>query len=183
LTGEQWTLWTVRLAVACYLGRVLRDAAGWPTDSAVRQARWLWTLGCGLYLLHVACAFHFFHGWSHAAAFEHTADQTAAVVGWYWGGGLWVNYAFTALWVGDVLVWWTRPASAHPRSIWAYWLVQSVFAFLVVNATVVFGPPFWRWVALGFLLVVWVVRHLRRGQPWASFRPSRKRQRRNPDRR
>lgn len=165
--GEELTRWTVRLAVACYLGRVFTDAAGWRTPADARRARWLWTLGGAIYLVHVACAFHFYHGWSHAAALRHTAERTAEVVGWHWGGGLWINYAFTLLWCGDIALWWTRPADRHPRSPITYWTIQAIFAFLMFNATAVFGPPFWRWVVVGVVAALLLLRP-RHNEPTAA---------------
>lgn len=145
--GEALTRWAVRLAVACYLARVLIDVAGLSNGRWQGVARRLWTAGAGLYLLHVAAAFHFFHGWSHADAWRFTAEQTRAVTGLDWGGGLYVNYAFTVVWLADVLAWW-RIGTEHPRRCRrVYWAVQAIFAFMVFNATAVFGPPFWRWIA------------------------------------
>ena len=151
--GEFLTAWTVRLAVACYLTRVAVDlhSAGRPGARSQAFIRWCWTAGCALYLVHVACAFGFYHDWSHAAAYRHTAAQTAALTGIDSGAGLYVNYAFTLFWLGDVVLSWRaaaadRPAPAY-RSRTYFWLLHAVFAFLVFNATVVFGPPAWRWAA------------------------------------
>ncbi len=47
--------------------------------------------------------------WSHAAAYAHTATQVAAGVGLNWGGGIYANYAFTALWLVEVGWWWAAP--------------------------------------------------------------------------
>ena len=40
---------------------------------------------------------HWEHDWSHAAALEHTANQTQDVVGVHWGGGLYFNYGMLLL--------------------------------------------------------------------------------------
>ena len=152
--GEALTQWTIRLAIACYLARVLIDVARLSAERWQGTARRLWTAGAGLYVLHVAAAFHFVHGWSHADAFRFTADQTQAVTGLDWGGGLYVNYAFTAVWLADVLAWW-RIGTDYPRR-WrrVYRAIQALFAFMVINATVVFGPPFWKWVAAAAALLL-----------------------------
>lgn len=145
--GELLTRWTVRLVVACYLARLFVDA-GSHARQRENAARWFWTAGCGLYLVHVACAFHFYHGWSHSAAWEHTARRTAELTGLHWGGGLLVNYAFTLVWLGDVVLWWRRPEAHRQRSRRLTWVLQAFMAFIIFNATVVFGPPFWKWAAL-----------------------------------
>lgn len=153
LPGELLTIWTVRLAVACYVIRYLADA-GFGAGSRrtrTRTARLFWTSGCVLYLAHVVCAFAFFHGWSHRQAYAHTAAQTKAVIGWDWGGGLYVNYLFTLLWVVDVLLWWRRGDSDGIRPRIVQRAVDLFMAFVVFNATVVFGPPIWKWIAAGVL--------------------------------
>ena len=152
--GEALTHWTVRMAIACYLARVLIDVAGLSSERWQRVARRLWTAGAALYLLHVAAAFQFFHDWSHADARRFTARQTEDVTGLDWGGGLYVNYAFTAVWLADVLAWWRIGLEYPRRCRRVYWVTQVIFAFMVFNATVVFGPPFWKWVAAAVALLL-----------------------------
>jgi len=65
-----------------------------------------------------------------------------------WGGGLYFNYAFTLLWGVDAVAWWLGDVAAHGRGKTYYWLLHGVFAFMVFNATVVFGPPVWKPIAL-----------------------------------
>lgn len=163
--GETLIRWSIRLAVACYLARVFMDLrfwrrCGWGDHG--RKTRWFWTLGCALYVIHVACAFGFRHHWSHASAYNHTAEQTAAVTGIHWGGGLYFNYAFTAFWLADTIAWWKRGIDFPYRSSRYFWTLHGVFAFMVLNATVVFGPPFWKWagILVAFLLIFFV-RHRR----------------------
>ncbi|WP_395741563.1 hypothetical protein [Prosthecobacter sp.] len=118
-------------------------------------ARIWWTIGCLVLLMHVACAFHFVHHWSHGAAFEATAQQTAAVTGFGSGSGLWVNYAVLALWLGDVCWWWLAPARHESRSRRSEWLLQGFLAFIWFNATVVFGHGMTRW--LGGVAFLWLM--------------------------
>ena len=155
--GEALMRWSVRLAVAAIAARVATELFNRGTKGPWPR-RW-WTAGCVLYLLHVTAAFHFVHHWSHAAAYESTARQTREMTGVDWGGGLWLNDLFTALWCGDVLLWWTAPRVRQriPRA--GRHLYCGWFAFMVLNATIVFGPPFWKPVgvatalALGILLI------------------------------
>jgi hypothetical protein len=150
-SGLALTVWAARAAVGCYAGRVWMDVAG-VGSPGVR--RWVWTAGLGFLLAHVAAAFGFVHGWSHAAAYRETARQTAAVTGLDWGVGLWVNDAFLLLWAADAGAWWAVGAAWPRRFRRTYLLVQGVFAFLMFNATAVFGPEFWRAAAAGFGLAV-----------------------------
>src|SRR5262245_10761780 len=99
--GELTTLWTVRLALALYVLALALRIGAWKRPRP-DLARLSWTVGCLAFLLHVGCAFQFYHHWSHRAAYEATARQTAEVVGLDWGGGLYANYAFAAVWVADV---------------------------------------------------------------------------------
>jgi hypothetical protein len=123
-----------------------------------RWSRLAWTAGCGLYLLHVACAFEYYHHWSHAEAYAATARQTAVITGLDWGGGLYANYAFTLIWLGDVCWWWADAGRYANRPRWIDVLVHGFLGFIVFNATVVFATGFSRWfgVAACVLLIgVW----------------------------
>ena len=151
---EMFVLWTARIAVVCMLVRVVlagRNRQSGPT----RQECMIWTFGFLVFLMHVAAAFQFQHGWSHAAAYRHTAEQTAAVTGWHWGGGLYVNYAFTVLWGLDVVCDWQAQLSGRRRHGCLPAGTRGFLAFVVVNATVVFGHPGWWLVAatLGIALI------------------------------
>ena len=70
-------------------------------------------MGCVAYLGHVYSAFQFYHGWSHASAFEETARQTRETVGWEVGEGLFVSYFFTLVWLADVIWWWLAGAENY----------------------------------------------------------------------
>jgi hypothetical protein len=161
--------WTARLAVAAYLVRLWADVSRQRADQPQRLpehqrtnldnglrnrrerlVRVIWPLGCGFYLLHVSAAFHFAHGWSHAQAYAHTGLRTAAVTGWYWGGGLWINYAFTLWWPLDVLWSWKRGLQELPS--WYVFGMHLTVGFLMFNATVVFGPAWWRRAAVAAVI-------------------------------
>ncbi|MGE4002170.1 MAG: hypothetical protein AB7I48_18330 [Planctomycetaceae bacterium] len=148
--GELIVRWTARLAVAAYALRLIADLHGWPEEPDRRArreqlVRSVWTAGGIVYVLHVAAAFHFVHHWSHTAAVDHTARQTGAVTGWHWGGGLWINDAFTLWWPLDIAWSWRRSLDRLPR--WYVVALHTITGFLMFNATVVFGPPWWRWAA------------------------------------
>jgi hypothetical protein len=151
-TGELLTRWTARVAVVLYIAGLAMRA------DAPRWSRLAWTAGCGVYLAHVLCAFGFIHHWSQAEAYAFVAAQTAAVTGLDWGGGLYVNYAFTLVWLVDVCWRWTL----RPPPRWLAWSADAFLAFIVVNATVVFATGFSRWlgiVACVLLAVIWFRRY------------------------
>jgi hypothetical protein len=160
-SGELLTRWTIRLALLCYAGATALRLL--PRYDVPRQAlaRWLWTAGCALYFAHVACAFQFAHGWSHDAAYRETARRTAALFGLSWGGGLYLNYLFTAVWAGDVVSWWRGLARYAARPRWWDRLVQAFLAFMAFNGAVVFAAGPVRWVGLLVSLALGVLWYLR----------------------
>ena len=147
--GLLLTYWTARAAFLSYVAALALRIAS--REKAIGQT--LWTAGCMVFLLHVICAFQFVHHWSHADALAATAGQTAAATGINWGGGLYFNYLFTVLWLGDVAWWWLarRGYESRPRPV--TWTVHGFMAFMMFNATVVFGHGAARWTAAG----VWVL--------------------------
>ena len=157
--GPELTRWTARVAAACWVAWLLLLVLGRPAP--VRRV--LWTAGLVAHLGHVFCAFHFMHHWSHAEAVLHTARLTERVTGWSFGQGVWINYVFTLTWLADSAWWWSRPAeTVRPRG-WSVGL-HGFFAFLFINATVVFGPWGWKLVGAGVVVLVGVAWKLRRGQ-------------------
>ncbi len=117
-------------------------------------ARLLWTAGCAAYLAHVAAAFHFEHGWSHASAWDHTARRTQEMTSWHWGGGLLVNYLFTLLWTADAVWWWAGARSYQARPAWVTASLHAFMLFVIFNATVVFGAGVIRWSGLAGMLLL-----------------------------
>jgi hypothetical protein len=152
--GELLTRWTIRVALALYVtGIVLRVRAGGRRSWLV-PARLTWAAGCAFFFGHIACAFQFFHAWSHRTAYEATARQTAEAVGLAWGGGLYVNYAFAGVWAADACWWLSWPERYQARSHVIEGIVQGFLAFVAFNATVVFGAGAIRWTGLATALLL-----------------------------
>jgi hypothetical protein len=120
---------------------VLWAAAEWWRDdfAHVRAARIAWTGGAVLMVVHAAAAFALLYEGSHATAVAATARQTAALTGIDSAGGLYVNYAFLAVWVGDAAWWWAAPAGYAARSRILVAGLRTVFLFMFVNGAVVFA--------------------------------------------
>lgn len=151
--GELLTKLTIWVCVAAYAAGATGFGLSGGRGVWDRAARLAWTVGCAALFVHVACAFHFYHAWGHAAAYMDTARQTREVVGLDWGGGLYVNYAVMAGWAFDVTLWWLRGPDAYRRGWWpltAAWHAALLFIFF--NATVVFKGGPMRWVGLGVCL-------------------------------
>ncbi|MCW5560134.1 MAG: hypothetical protein KIT22_20135 [Verrucomicrobiae bacterium] len=154
MNPETWLVrGTIWLALSLYVGAELATAR-WQGGRA-SLARMLNTAGCAAFLAHVAAAFHFHHGWSHAAAYEATALQTAEFTGWHWGGGLFVNYLFAALWLAEVAWRWGSPDNHRRRPRWRNGLARGGFLFMIFNGAVVFvrGPARWYGLALCLILL------------------------------
>lgn len=102
-------------------------------------------------VIHILIAMGAVHGWSHASAIAATAAQTNAFFGLDWGGGVYVNYAFIALWAGELVWWRARPERYGAWSGWSLWLVRAFYFIVIANAAVVFASG-WRRI-LGAVLV------------------------------
>jgi hypothetical protein len=121
---------------------------------ADRLARATWTLGITLALVHVVLAFQVVYAWDHEAAVAATARQAADRFGWGWRGGIYVNYVFLAMWLGDVSWWWRAPASHASRPAAIETARRALFVFMFLNGAVVFASGAGRLVGIGSLAVV-----------------------------
>jgi hypothetical protein len=137
--GQAVTVWTARGAAALFAVTVVLLSRGQPPRARVAS-----TLGLVAYLVHVWAAFTYFYGWSHEVAYRETARQTAELFGLRWGGGLYLNYLFTGVWVVECAGSWLR--SWDRRSAGVRMVVYGFMGFMVVNGT----------------LVVWLLRAVRR---------------------
>ena len=163
--GNQLIAHTAQLSVICYVIALLLAARQTTTQDrgitecgakgdtprpSVAMASF-WTAGLLGLTIHIACAFHYLHHWSHSAALKHTAQRTAEVTGWDWPGGLYINYAFLLFWAVDAVRVWREALGRTPVAsrLWRR-IVQGVFLFMMFNATVVFGPWHWTAVSVGF---------------------------------
>lgn len=147
---------TAWLATVLYFAAVFLRVRYPETKWLQRWSRLAWTIGCAIFLAHVTAAFHWVHAWSHSAAAAATARESAAVVGFAWDGGIYFNYVFAALWAIDVVGSWI-PRSNHALG-WrqARWIARVFLAFIVFNATLVFGSTASRWIgAAGFAALGW----------------------------
>lgn len=146
-SGEFLTRSTIWISILAYMAGCVAFAQR--RAGGDRWTRLAWTIGCTALLVHFVFAFHFYHAWSHSAAYVDTARQTAEVIGSNWGGGLFINYAVAILWIADVAWWWLAGVSAYRRRAWWITLAwHSFLIFITFNATVVFKDGLTRWVGL-----------------------------------
>jgi hypothetical protein len=170
MLGALLTTWTIRLALVCYLGTLVcwlvGDRAAWQ-----KAARGFWTAGCVLFVLHVVCAMHFTHHWSHASAIAKTARVTQQLLGVAVGEGLYASYFFLLLWVADVAWLWLAPASYLARPKWTSLAVHLYMGFIALNGAIVFeaGPTRWAGLAACAGLLALVAWRLLRSQSAATY--------------
>jgi len=119
-----------------------------------RAARMMWTAGVVLLWAHTLAAFHVVHGWSHQAAAAETARQTAELTGMSWSGGLFVNYAFLAVWAADAAWWWAAPDSYRRRPSAIQTALFVFFLFMFVNGAIVFADGAMRILGAAAVTVV-----------------------------
>lgn len=145
MLGSLLIKWTIRLALAClvgyFVGGMLGGASGKETATGGRKfaiLRWIWTVGCALFVAHVVCAFQFTHHWSHAHAWQHTANETQRLMGFSFGDGIYFSYLFLLLWVADVVCLWVGVS----RPMWMMLPVYLFLFFIAFNGAIVFedGP-------------------------------------------
>jgi hypothetical protein len=102
-------------------------------------AWWIWLAGAVLCAVHMTIAMGAHYGWDHERAVHETAVRAATVYGFAWRGGLYVNYLFLLVWIGEI-AWWTlspqsyatRPAAIR-HTLWIFYVI------IVFNAVVVFA--------------------------------------------
>ncbi len=142
--GESLTRNTVRLSLAWYFASLVLmmrlDRAGWRAETAAgRIARWCWTWGIVCFLVHVGMAFHYYHHWSHADAFERTRRISGL------GEGIYFSYLFGLVWAADAVWWWIAPSRYMARSRWIDASLHGFMLFMVFNGMIVFetGPIRW----------------------------------------
>jgi hypothetical protein len=150
---ELLTRWTIRLSLLLYAATLAAILIGRSRPAVLREARLTWTAGCIVLWLHLAAAFHFYHGWSHQAAYEATARDTQATIGWAFGGGVYINYLFAVVWTVDATYWWVAGSQAYfRRPRWLGVLVHGFLLFIALNATVTFADSALRWTAAAILV-------------------------------
>src|SRR5437762_7471778 len=106
--------------------------ASWAVSTWLRLpwSRFLWTLGCLANLGHVLIAMHLVYAWDHDLAYAAVAKQTYQETGLDSGIGLYINHAFSALWLLDTLAWWLGPHAYGRRSRWLDGGLQLIFLFM-----------------------------------------------------
>ncbi len=129
----------------------------WWSDRANRLTVALWIAGLGFLVLHILLSMGVFHGWSHAQAVQATARRTEEWFGFRFGGGIYANYLFVAVWLLDTLLrttgYWAAGKNCDPWEDAALkhrvaWAIDGFMIFMIAQATVVFAVGPTRWIGL-----------------------------------
>ncbi len=157
------TRYTARLSLVWYwvaaIGMLQLENRDWLAESFRGKAvRWCWTWGSVAFFVHVIVAFHYYHHWSHAKAYEHVQHASS------FGEGIYVSYFFTVLWAFDAFYWWGQPTRFANRPVWLGYSIHGFMLFIVFNATLVFESGAIRWFGAAIflsLIAAWIVRSFR----------------------
>lgn len=104
-----------------------------------------WRCGAALYAVHVVMAFQHVYRWSHHRAFEDNVRQVRETMGFEFGPGIWVNYAFTLGWFAVAALWPRLGGTA--RMLW-----RVVFLFITFNGAIVFAHGNGRWIGVALFV-------------------------------
>ena len=158
---------SIWLALACFL--TAHVAFG--RSNAKVPARWahaVYWMGASLAFAHYLAAFHWHYNWSHTRAVAVTAGQTAQVFGLDWGGGVWVNYLFLAVWLADA-AWRTTRGGVQVSA--GTWVLRGFYLIVIANGAITFAE--WPMQLAGSAVVAGLV------WSWRPQAPRRARSRRH----
>jgi hypothetical protein len=132
---------TVWLAVTCFVAGQAGQRIAVTTGRTPAWAWPVWSAGALVCVVHALLAFGVRYGWTHERAVSATAEQTAAVYGIRWGGGVYVNYVFLAVWLAEAAWWRTNAAGYLSRPMLVTSVLRAFYLIVFVNAAVVFAAP------------------------------------------
>jgi hypothetical protein len=107
-----------------------------------RRARFWYTAGWWILLIHVGLAFQFYHAWSHQRAWRQTELQSG------YGNGIYANYGLLVIWGCDVAWAWLLPRNYQLRSQWFGWIIQGFLLLMWFCAATLFA--LWPTLFLGW---------------------------------
>ena len=145
-------LWAIRLALLLLVSVLCAEIMGKKKTNPAWAS--LWLLGAILALCHSLGALIAFHHSSQAEALESTAQQTAELLGFRFGAGLYVNYAFVAIWLFDAILRIAIPTKYEQFPKMYGRLVYAFLIFIAINGAIVFKSGTVRSVGIASLLIL-----------------------------
>lgn len=162
---DSWTSGTATLAFVLYVVSfvVLLGSQGrWRPALAFEAAAWL------ILVVHVMFAFHEHHGWSHAAAEQHVANETAQTIGLRWGGGIYFNHAMLLLWAVSMGRRGVQRSTLAKGPNRFHQLINVYVLLMWISATIVFGSTAFRILGITGLVLISGAYCLRKRRPKAQ---------------
>jgi hypothetical protein len=140
------------ISVTLYFAALILQRSSVTNESnrskACRASNAIYLLGAGMMVIHILMAYRLAHDWSHEIALEHTANETERVVGFRLASGLYVNFVFAAVFLGDAF--WRVcvgvPGSRRPRGVAV--AIDTFLLAIVIMATIVFEAGMVRWLSV-----------------------------------
>ncbi len=130
------SLWAIRIAMLLLVLVLAAEILGKKKTNPAWAS--LWLLGAILSLCHSLGALIAFHHSSQAEALESTAQQTEELLGFRFGAGLYVNYAFVAIWLFDAVLRIAMPTKYEQFPKLYGRLVYAFLIFIAINGAIVF---------------------------------------------
>ncbi|SRR6056297_1326020 len=117
---------------------------------------WSWFVGAALLSIHIMASYAFVYHWNHHAALAATAEDSFRVTGVRASWGVYVNFAFAAIWLCYSLACLT----GKRRRGWFDSAIYLFLACIVACATILFEVGAVRWTATiaAFILLALHVR-------------------------
>jgi hypothetical protein len=153
---EFFIQWSIRVSIILVYARLLfRLWHGTPAQLDQRSREYqFWFTGFLFFVLHVFLSFHFVHHWQHSDAWNRTATETEDLIGIRSGYGIWANYLMLAFWCLDLLRLNKAKSNGRIPSLCMDRAVAIFFGFMFINATVVFGPTAYQYLAAPALILL-----------------------------
>ena len=136
--GSVIIAWTIRVSIFLFFGSLIAWVLQIKPGRFDKTLRMLWSVSFMLFVAHVLAAFHFHHGWNHAAAVAETARQTRELIGLEFGAGLFFNYLFLLVWAFDVMWIWIAEAEIVKRYRWLRIAWLAYLIFIAFNGAAIF---------------------------------------------
>lgn len=111
---------------------------------------WSWLIGAALLSIHIVASYTFVYHWNHQAALAATAEDSFRVTGVRASWGVYVNFAFAAIWLSYSLACLT----GKRRHGWFDTAIYLFLAFIVACATILFETGTIRWTATVAALIL-----------------------------
>ncbi len=99
-----------------------------------------------------------FHHGSQAAALKSTAAQTEQLLGFRFGAGLYINYLFVVVWLGDAAFRLFGSSRYVSLPSWYRPMLIGFLVFIAINGAIVFQSGWIRIVGIGCVCMLGILK-------------------------